>query len=139
MPLDAGGQGSFLWTPQTETNGNTALIRVTSNGASQAQGTSAAPFLIANAGHDYYLNDTSTAGDVFTTAAGDNATSGKSPDQPMASLAALLSAYPVGPGDTIHVDTGTYKVIFVAFPLEAYGTAADKATFMTKAFAYFGP
>jgi len=41
--------------------------------------------------------------------------------------------------DGLNVDTGTYKVIFVAFPLEAYGTAADKATFMTKAFAYFGP
>ena len=37
VPLDAGGRGSFLWTPQTETNGNTALIRVTSNSASHTR------------------------------------------------------------------------------------------------------
>ena len=41
--------------------------------------------------------------------------------------------------DGLNVDTGTYKVVFVAFPIEAYGTAADKATLMTKVFAYFGP
>ena len=35
-------------------------------------------FLIANNGHDYYVNDNSTIGDVFTTAIGNNALSGKS-------------------------------------------------------------
>ena len=39
---------------------------------------------------------------------GDNAHSGKSPDAPMASLAALLAAYDLGSGDVIYVDTGTY-------------------------------
>jgi hypothetical protein len=41
--------------------------------------------------------------------------------------------------DGLSVDTGTYKVVFVAFPLEAYGTAANKADLMTRVFGYFGP
>ena len=44
-------------------------------------------------------------------AIGDNANSGKSPDAPMASLRALLSAYDLDPGDTIFVDTGTYTLL----------------------------
>jgi uncharacterized repeat protein (TIGR01451 family) len=41
--------------------------------------------------------------------------------------------------DALNVDTGTYKVVFLAFPFEAYGTAADKAALMTRVVAYFGP
>src|SRR5262249_17661142 len=109
--LDAHGLGSLQWTPTVETNGNTALIRVTANIDSQAQGISSSPFLITNAGHNYYVDDASTVGNVFTTAAGENTASGKSPDPPMASLLALLTAYPVGAGDTVYVDTGTYQVV----------------------------
>ncbi len=39
----------------------------------------------------------------------------------------------------LSVDTGTYKVVFLAFPLEAYGTAAQKADVVTRVFNYFGP
>jgi uncharacterized repeat protein (TIGR01451 family) len=39
----------------------------------------------------------------------------------------------------LSVDTGTYKVVFIAFPLEAYGTAGQKADLMTRVFGYFGP
>src|SRR5205823_826627 len=70
----------------------------------------AQPFLIADNGHSYYVNDGSTAGDVFTTSKGDNLNSGKSPDRPMATLAALLSAYLFQPGDTIYVDAGNYTL-----------------------------
>ena len=42
---------------------------------------------------------------------GNNAYSGKSPDRPMASLSALLSAYDLDAGDVIHVDTATYKLL----------------------------
>jgi len=34
---------------------------------------------------------------------------------------------------------GTYKVVFLAFPLEEYGTAADKATLVSKVVTFFGP
>jgi uncharacterized repeat protein (TIGR01451 family) len=35
--------------------------------------------------------------------------------------------------------SGTYKVVFLAFPLEAYGTAAQKADLIGRSFAFFGP
>jgi hypothetical protein len=33
---------------------------------------------------------------------------------------------------------GTYKVVFLAFPLEAYGTAADKADLVKRSMTFFG-
>jgi uncharacterized repeat protein (TIGR01451 family) len=41
--------------------------------------------------------------------------------------------------DALQVDSGTYKVVFLAFPFEAYGTAGDKADLATRVFTYFGP
>jgi uncharacterized repeat protein (TIGR01451 family) len=34
---------------------------------------------------------------------------------------------------------GTYKVVFLAFPLEAYGTAAQKADLISRSMTFFGP
>ena len=34
---------------------------------------------------------------------------------------------------------GPYKVVFLAFPFEEYGTAAQKADLLTKAKNFFGP
>jgi hypothetical protein len=41
--------------------------------------------------------------------------------------------------DGLTFDSGTYKVVFLAFPFEAYGTAADKSTLMSDVSAFFGP
>jgi uncharacterized repeat protein (TIGR01451 family) len=110
LTMDQFGQGTFLWTvPANLPEGNRYEIRVTANDGTRPQGVSE-PFQIANGGHDFYVNDNSTAGDVFTTAVGDDANSGKDPAHPMASLGALLAAYPLGPGDVVHVDTGTYNL-----------------------------
>ena len=35
--------------------------------------------------------------------------------------------------------SGTYKVVFLAFPLESYGTASDKANLIANAMTFFGP
>lgn len=35
--------------------------------------------------------------------------------------------------------SGTYKVVFLGFPLEAYGSAAQKADLVTRTFTFFGP
>ena len=75
------------------------------------QSITAETFLVTNSGHNYYVNDDSTTGDVLTTAVGNDANSGKGPDQPVASLPALLAAYTFGPGDVVHVDTGVYDLI----------------------------
>jgi uncharacterized repeat protein (TIGR01451 family) len=39
--------------------------------------------------------------------------------------------------DALSVATGAYKVVFLAFPFEAYGTAADKSGLMSRVLTYF--
>ncbi|MEJ2746994.1 MAG: hypothetical protein P8183_03630, partial [Anaerolineae bacterium] len=56
---------------------------------------------------------------------------------------------PIAPAVTIFTDdtaqpdglsyTDGYKVVFLAFPFEGYGTAPDKAALMTDVFTFFGP
>jgi hypothetical protein len=112
LSADRFGRGSYPWTiPANQPLGSQYLIRATSNDGVHAQGVSTSPFLITNSGHDYYVNDASTTGDVLTTVVGNSANSGKSPDQPMANLAALIAAYSLGPSDVVHVDTGTYNLL----------------------------
>ena len=41
--------------------------------------------------------------------------------------------------DGLSVDTGTYKVVFLAFPFEEYGTAAQKSELVTRVLGFFGP
>jgi hypothetical protein len=98
----------FTWSVPTNLVPGNYVIRITSNDGNHPLGLTSGLFQVAEAGHDFYVNDDSTTGDVFTTAPGNNANSGKSPAHPMASLQALLNAYTFSPGDVIHVDTGTY-------------------------------
>lgn len=104
--------GQYLWeVPQSLTEASDYQVRVKSRLSIQPEDRSDASFLVAGGGTDFYVNDGSSAGDVFTTAIGDNAASGKSPAQPMASLGALLFAYDLEPGDVIHVDAGAYRAL----------------------------
>ena len=59
-------------------------------------------------GVSYYINDSSTTDDLYTTAVGNDANSGLTPATPKASLQAILDAYDLGPGDVVYVDTGYY-------------------------------
>ena len=95
--------GSFMATVPTDAPlGGGYQIRVTATGGGiTGFGVSGQPFLITNSGHDYYV-----------AVGGSDANSGKDPAQPMASVAALLTAYPnIGIGDTIHVGPGTYTLV----------------------------
>ncbi|MBR3583291.1 MAG: right-handed parallel beta-helix repeat-containing protein [Kiritimatiellae bacterium] len=64
--------------------------------------------------YDYYINDASRDGDVYCKAAGmswyDGAT-GTNAASPLDSLNDLLALYPVGAGDRIFIDTGTYELM----------------------------
>ncbi|MCC7081093.1 MAG: right-handed parallel beta-helix repeat-containing protein [Burkholderiales bacterium] len=109
VDLDRYGDGSFLWNSSLQANA--VLIRARAHaGGVTVQDVSDAPFQIANAGKTYYVNDGSLAGDEYASAIGNNANDGKSAATPMASLAALLRAYDLDPGDVIHVDTGVYNL-----------------------------
>ena len=41
--------------------------------------------------------------------------------------------------DALSVDTGTYKVVFLAFPLESYGDGAAKADLIARVMTFFAP
>ncbi|MBI5618467.1 MAG: tandem-95 repeat protein, partial [Gammaproteobacteria bacterium] len=116
VTLDRYGRGQAQWTPTTETVGNTALIRAVAtinppSGAITVSDVSDEAFLIANGGHTFYVNDGSTIGDEYTTALGNNLNSGKDPNHPVASLATLLRAYDLDPGDVVYVDTGSFRAV----------------------------
>ena len=108
VPLDAMGRGTFNWNIPAGQAAGAYLLKVTSNDVPSVSDVSDGSFQIANAGHSYYVNDAYTAGDQYTTAAGNDANDGKSPSTPMATLSALIAAYHPGLGDTIFVDTGAY-------------------------------
>ena len=100
VPLDSLQNGNYTWTvPANLPAGNDYQLQVVSDDVTGVQAIST-PFLVTNGGSNYY---------VATT--GNNANSGKAPDQPIASLAALLNAYTLGPGDTIHVAAGAYTLL----------------------------
>ena len=103
---------SYLWTvPAYLTQEAGYQVRVTVNDADQPSGASTQSFLITNNGTSYYINDGSTAGDVFTTATGNDNNSGKDPADPMATLGALVQAYGLTADDTVYIDTGNYLLL----------------------------
>ncbi len=111
IPLDRWGNASFLWTIPSDLPGETtiAFVRAAMAVSGGIIDDSDSSFRITHAGTQYYVNDNSLTGDVLTTAIGNNSASGKSPDQPMASLAALLTSYNFG-----LVMSSTSTLVFIA-------------------------
>ncbi|MEW6157227.1 MAG: right-handed parallel beta-helix repeat-containing protein, partial [Verrucomicrobiota bacterium] len=99
--------GEFIWrVPDSISAGNDYRIRITRGAISDTSGLFeiTAPIAV------YYVNDGAVAIGDWTTAPGNNANSGVSPDAPKASIRALLEAYELGLGDTIRVDAGVYAL-----------------------------
>ncbi len=74
----------------------------------------------------YYVNDASTAGDIYCSAAGNDANDGKSPATPKASIQAVLDAYDLEAGDTVFVDAGTFQPITEIFVTSADGGSSQR-------------
>jgi hypothetical protein len=106
--------GVFAWNPATPTLHGRLRISdssVTDFGAPGAvYDISDADFTVGAPGNLYYVNDGSTVGDQYSSAAGSNNNSGTTPADPMASLNALLNVYDLGPGDVVYVDNGYYAL-----------------------------
>ena len=101
------GLGQYVWTVDRTTTGNTALIRVTVRWRCPGcRAPSCSPMAAPPTTSMTALRwATNTPPPSATTQ-----TSGKSPDQPLASLGALLRAYTLQAGDTVYVDTGSYTL-----------------------------
>ncbi|MCA9138255.1 MAG: right-handed parallel beta-helix repeat-containing protein, partial [Planctomycetales bacterium] len=112
---DVIADGVFDWTIPGDGSvipDNRYLIGVQAVSGNQPSDISNHPFMIANGGNAYYLNDASLNGDVYTSVIGDDSNIGKSPDQPMATLNALIRNHNLTPGDVIYVDTGIYPLTY---------------------------
>ncbi|HDL77505.1 MAG TPA: hypothetical protein ENG36_01905, partial [Lentisphaerae bacterium] len=79
----------------------------------------------AGSATDYFVNDASTNGDVYTTAPGSSTNDGLSAAQPLDSLQAIIDTYDLEPGDTVYVDTGNYSL---SVPLSLGGADSGSAT-----------
>lgn len=102
----------YTWmVPASLSESDDYLLRISAPSIAGVLDSSDETFLITNGGQHYYVNDAMAAGDVFTTGLGNNTHSGKTPDRPLQSVAALLTAYDLDPGDIVHVDTGSYRLI----------------------------
>ena len=109
VPVRADGEATNLWVAGPPTAGNSGLIRIRGGEPTEVyEDTSDNGFLVAHGGTLFYVNDRNWAGDLYTTALGDDLNSGRMPQSPMRSLKALLDAYDLDPGDTVYVDNGSY-------------------------------
>ena len=71
---------------------------------------------------DYFVNNSSTNGNVYTTAVGDDANSGTNSAAPMRNITTLLSSKDLEPGDRVFIDTGKYGPYTVALEIGDSGT-----------------
>lgn len=71
---------------------------------------------------DWYVNDLSTTGDVYTTAVGNDANAGTAA-APFATITQALSAATAG--DVIYVDAGTYGSVIITKAVSIRGAQAD--------------
>lgn len=75
----------------------------------------------------YYVNDGSTVGDAWCSAAGNDANEGTTPAAPKATMQAVVSSYDLEPGDRIYVDSGVYPMTNpCTLRSTESGTAADR-------------
>jgi hypothetical protein len=82
--------------------------RLKDSGGDTVWATSESAFVLHNGGISYYVNDSSTEGDVYCTAPGSGANTGLTPATPKRWVPEILDTYNLEPGDTIYVDTGDY-------------------------------
>ncbi len=101
--------GAYAWNPGAQTLTGRIRLSYTTTGGGSIQDASSNSFVVGAAGHVYYVNDASRAGDQYTTAPGSNANTGTTPADPLASLSAVFHTYPLHSGDVIYVDTGLYS------------------------------
>ena len=113
LPVDRFGTGRYDWNIPANlvTDGRLAMLRISSPDAALSPSVSSDRFMITAPSNAYYINaaiDGSLTDNQYTTAAGNNFNSGRSPDRPMADLAALLRTYDLGAGDIVYVEAGNY-------------------------------
>jgi len=105
---------------------------------------SATAFDVRNAPQAFYVNDGTVNVPGYCTKVGNDANDGLTAATPKATLAALLAAYDLEPGDTVYVDAGKYplagtvRLIWSAGgdetdPVSIVGYPTERSTWFTRA------
>jgi hypothetical protein len=102
--------GEHAWTNLLYDSSRFARWRIVDESNDQILSQNYTNFTFRNGPYVYYLNNSSTNGNVYTTSPGSDSNTGTSPGSPKATLNNLLSTHPIQPGDIIYVDTGTYNL-----------------------------
>lgn len=103
--------GATTWTPSLSLASVSARyrIRVRSVDDPSIEDVSREPFSVPPVGTEFYVDNGSNTGDQYTpTAVGNNRNTGKTANDPKASLIALLRSYDLEGADTVFVDAGNY-------------------------------
>jgi hypothetical protein len=103
-------QSNYYWDSTAFTSSLQALWRVVLESNTNVSDATDTTFQLRNTPLLFYVNDTSTTGDVFTTAVGNDSNSGTTPSAPKRTLQALLAAYDTEGGDVVYMDTGAYPI-----------------------------
>jgi parallel beta-helix repeat protein len=98
----------YTWNSTTATSSLNATWRILVDGNTGVVDLADANFALRNVPLNFYVNDASTNGDVFTATNGSAAFNGLTPQSPMLSLSGLLTNYDLEGLDTVFIDTGTY-------------------------------
>ena len=111
LAADEPNDGRFDWFVDEGlfATSNEYVLRVRSVDVPAVSGVSDT-FGVLPASRNFYVNsfgDTDFSDNEYTTAAGDTANTGLSPDSPKSGVQAILNAFNLEPGDTIFIDSGT--------------------------------
>ena len=131
--------GVFLWTPEDSgiafgTHGLRIQVSWVNNPLvlDRSQET----FVVPEDGSDYFVDDASNVNDEFTPGAiGNNRNTGKLPTAPKPYVTNLARVYDLQAGDTVHIDTGSYAMIY---PLVVSGST-DRGFGLDQGFTLTGP
>ena len=103
-------QRFFVWDTRLNSSSVLGVWQVQDEVESAVFDRSDVFFAVRNDPLNFYVNDASIDGDAYTTSVGDPANLGSSPAEPKDSVAGILDAWDLEPGDTIYVDTGQYWI-----------------------------
>ncbi|MDD2236842.1 MAG: hypothetical protein PHG65_06520, partial [Kiritimatiellae bacterium] len=120
------GDGAYSWNTATVPSTPLGYWRIFSTNGVAVSDTNEVFFAVRNSALNFYVNDLSTTGDVYTTTTGVSSATGAFSNAPKDSIAGILDRYDLEPGDTIYVDTGIYSnaavISFGRFDAGAAGT-----------------
>lgn len=102
-------EDSYVWDSSQYGSSALGLWRLYSERDPSIVGMTMNPFVLRNGGSiAYYVNDKLDEGDIYCSAAGDDANDGLTPATPKASLQAILDSYELADADVVYVDAGRY-------------------------------